>query len=148
MMKLLAWFVFIVMSVVAALHAYWGLGGLWPAASARELVDTVMGDASVQAIPGPAVTLPLAFLLFLVGVNAMMAANLIPFRPRWLVKTGTALLALVFILRGLSGFYLPFTDIPVTEPFATYDVRYYSPLILAVGLALATLFFAPRRTEV
>ena len=143
-MKALAWIIFVVMTLIAALHAYWGLGGLWPAGSQRELVDMVMGSAAIDAIPGAAVTLPLAILLWLVGVNALMAANIVAFKPRWLVKSGTALLAVAFVLRALSGFYLPFTDAPVTEPFATYDVIYYSPLILAIGLAMSALFFAPR----
>jgi len=38
--------------VIAGLHTYWGLGGLWPAKSAAELARTVVGDGRMLLATG------------------------------------------------------------------------------------------------
>ncbi len=127
--------------MVAAIHFYWGLGGLWPVNSHRELVDTVIGDANLNHVPGIAMTGPIAVGIFAAGITALGGAGIITAMPTWFWKTGCAILVLVFAGRGLAGFAAAANLIPInaTEPFATYDVWAYSPLCIAIGTGFAII---------
>ena len=47
--------------------------------------------------------------------------------------------ALVFLGRGIAGFTPAWRRLTPEQPFATLDVRYYSPLCLAIGTGFAAL---------
>ena len=47
--------------------------------------------------------------------------------------------ALVFLGRGVAGFTPAWRRHTPEQPFATLDVRYYSPLCLAIGIGFAAL---------
>ncbi len=47
--------------------------------------------------------------------------------------------ALVFLGRGVAGFTPAWRRHTPEQPFATLDIRYYSPLCLAIGLGFAAL---------
>ena len=53
--------------VIAGLHAYWGLGGLWPEKSEAELARAVVGDGRTR-MPAPWSCFTVAALLVIVAV--------------------------------------------------------------------------------
>jgi hypothetical protein len=50
-MILLTLLLSLVLLFLAGLHAWWGLGGIWPASSARELALAVIGDGRTRMPP-------------------------------------------------------------------------------------------------
>ncbi len=137
-----------ILGAVAALHLYWAAGGLWPARSPRELIDTVIGNPRRNRMPP-------AWLTALVGLMLAAAALLplsvvpvfpdgalliyFPAGPLLVSMGGTLFVALVFLARGIAG-YLPFwRRLHPAQPFATLDVLLYSPLCLLLGAALIFL---------
>lgn len=140
-MKLLSICLFLLLSAIAALHAYWGLGGLWPGTTVQELIDTVVGDPRLSVMPPPLMTLIVAGLIFCAGCIALAMTRLLAIGPVWLARIGVIVLAAIFILRGLLGFFLNWRGIEQTEPFATYDYLYYSPLCILIGAGFLILAF-------
>jgi hypothetical protein len=127
---------------IAVLHASWGLGGHWPAASAERLAKAAVGTPSVSRMPGPVACLIVAALLAGVASWPLLAAGLLPEAwPRWLTALAGAGVAAAFVARGVAGYMRAWRRRFPEQPFATYDRRYYSPLCLALGAGyLATLF--------
>ena len=140
----------VILGAVAALHFYWAAGGLWPARTPRELIDTVIGDPRLDQMPP-------AWLTVLVGLALAGTAILplaiapplygkilphgISFNLLLLSFRYEPLVSLVFIARGIIG-YLPFwRRRHSAQPFARLDVFLYSPLCLALGLSLFLLVF-------
>jgi hypothetical protein len=145
-MKFISTILFVVLMVIAALHAYWGVGGLWPAASERELIDTVIGSPGFVRMPPAWMTFIVVALLLIAGALALSASGVLPLGWEWLARIGAGGVALVFLARGVSGYWLPMRPgIELTEPFATLDVTLYSPLCLALGLGFAVIAAAGRR---
>ncbi len=64
-MRLISTILFVVLMAIAALHAYWGVGGLWPAASERELIDTVIGSPGFVRMPPAWMTFTVVALLLM-----------------------------------------------------------------------------------
>lgn len=142
-MRILATSVFIGLSLIAGLHVYWGFGGLWPATDTRSLIDTVIGEPRMRQMPSTPITLVVAALIFASGAFALAANVSAPKILRLFIKTAIATISFVFIARGISGYALPESvRARMSEPFATYDQLYYSPLCLVLGAAFVLLFFA------
>jgi len=143
-MTLLALVIFAVLSAVAGLHVYWAMGGLWPGRDVQQLADTVIGDAKRRAMPPTALTLLVAVLIFAAGVLPLLHLSGLPFGlPAWLTRAGLWALVLVFFGRGAVTYILRAQAAAMTEPFATLNRRYYSPLCLALGMGfLAVLAFS------
>lgn len=142
-MKFVSRTVFVVLAVIAALHVYWGFGGLWPAADLRSLIDTVIGDPRMTEMPSRSLTLVIAGLIFAAGAFALTANLQAPRLFRVFFKIAIATIAIVFVVRGVSGYVLPESvRARLSEPFATYDQLYYAPLCLLLGAAFIALFFA------
>lgn len=125
---------------VAGLHAYWGRGGLWPAASEEELIATVIGNAQARRMPSPGLCLLVALAI---GVTAIWPLLLVQAPGMVGVQVlirlvGLAILA-VFLLRGVAGFLPAWRRLHPREPFASYDRRYYSPLCLLIAAGYAVL---------
>lgn len=136
----LAWLVFIVLTIVAALHLYWGFGGLWPARDPLSLARTVVGSKGISAMPSRGVTVVVAALIFTAGALALMHMSIIPaLLPAWLLRLGILALTLIFLARGSLSFTAFFRDRQTEEPFLTLDRRYYGPLCLAIGAAFSVL---------
>lgn len=145
-MKPLAILVFGVLTVIAALHAYWGLGGLWPGSDVRTLIDAVIGDPRMNAMPPAWMTFVVTALIFSSGVFALLSTVRAPRFVRLFIKAAVAFIALIFLARGVSGYALPASiRAGMSEPFATFDQLYYSPLCLILGIAFVALFFARPR---
>jgi hypothetical protein len=131
--------------VVAALHAYWGGGGLWPAASERELVATVIGHAQARRMPPPWLCILVAIAIGVAAVWPMLLVGVEPGAPsRPLIVAGGVAILLVFLLRGLAGYLPVWRRLHPQEPFAAYDRRFYAPLCLQVAAGYAILLLQGR----
>lgn len=138
--SLIALILFAVLAVVSAFHAYWGIGGVWPASDEPTLARTVIGSKGVTSMPPSWLTLSVAAFILLAGIIPLASAGLVPgLLPSWMITMGMGVLTFIFLVRGVAG-YLPFfRDSQVEEPFATLDRTYFSPLCIALGLGFAIL---------
>jgi hypothetical protein len=127
----------VVLAAIAALHAYWGLGGVWPGRDAADCARRTGGFRGARSMPGPAACFAVA--------AALAIAALIPiFLTRQfglLALLAGVGVALVFLGRGIAGFTPAWRRLTPEEPFATLDVRYYSPLCLIIGAGFLVLVF-------
>lgn len=141
MLKVLPIALFVVLTLIAVMHAYWAFGGLWPAASEQALINTVLGNPKARAMPPLGVTLVVAGLIFLAGVFGLLAGGLVPGVVHVLARVAAGVLAVIFIGRGAVGWAIDFGVVRanVTEPFRTLDLWFYSPLCFALGLGFAAL---------
>jgi len=143
MMHALAWLVFIVLTIVAALHLYWGFGGLWPARDQLSLARTVVGSKGICAMPSRGLTVVIAALIFTAGALAPMQLSIIPaLLPAGLLRLGMLVLTIIFLARGGLSFTAFFRNRQAEEPFLTLDRRYYGPLCLVIGAGFGVLLFA------
>lgn len=141
-MKLLAILVFATLIVISALHAYWAFGGLWPAKTEQALANTVIGAPNITGMPSTGSTLVVAFLILLTGFIALAAGGIIGVAPRWFAQIIAAGAGLVFIARGVAGYFFETVAWTPVEPFATLNRLYYSPLCLFIGAAFFLLVFS------
>lgn len=136
-MLLLARFLSLILLSIAGLHIYWGMGGVWPTASEQELVNTVIGLPGMTKMPSSNSTFVVAFLIFLSALIAQSAAIGGPPLIRWISRLAIFGMGLVFLARGVGGYFFEQWAWDPVEPFATYNRLFYSPLCLAI----ATGFF-------
>jgi hypothetical protein len=129
-MRLLALLVGSILTLLAALHLYWALGGRWSLGAAVPELD---GRATIR--PGPlacsaVAALLLAAALLLLGRGGVVSLPL----PRWLVIAGTWTVGLVFVLRAIGDFrfFGLFRHITRTT-FARNDALLYTPLCLLLA---------------
>jgi hypothetical protein len=124
-----------VLVAIAAFHAYWGLGGLWPSRTAADLARAVVGDGRTR-MPPPWACFTVAALLLVVAAWpwAMLAR---PDSEAMLVFGIVA--AAIFFVRGSAGYSPRWRQRFSTEPFATRDMRFYSPLCLALATGVMAL---------
>lgn len=139
MKELIATLLGLALSLVALLHAYWAAGGLWPGNSEADLIAKTIGDGRRHMPPRPVIWL----VACLIGIAAIwpLLLNVRPLPPlgNWLVTAGGLVLTLVFLGRGAAGYIPGWRRIHFTEPFASLDRTFYSPLCLAIGVAFAYL---------
>ena len=138
-MKILGALLAGILAIISGLHAYWGFGGLWPAASERELIDTVIGLGQLQSMPPLLPTLVIAAALMGAGVVALFASGIVSVGPRWLARLAGAAAALAFLWRGVAGYYFDQWAWEPVEPFASLNLWFYSPLCLVIGAGFAVL---------
>lgn len=141
---LAGWFVFIVLGLIAGLHAYWGAGGLWPAASEADLVKTVIGISHSPTMPASTTTFAVAALIFAAACFGF-GRGVLGLDSLIFSRIPLAVIALVMLARGIYA-YLPGPFSRASEPFATLNATYFSPLVLILGLACAWLALAPAET--
>jgi len=145
MTRIVGWLIFVILAIIALLHVYWGLGGLWPAETLPELINTVVGDSRMTAMPPVGLTIIVALLIFAAGWIALERSDVAHLLPNWITKMGSWTLVFVFGLRGLSSYFFAAgvygNTTTLAEPFATYDVWIYGPLclLLAAGFLFLSL---------
>jgi hypothetical protein len=127
----------IVLASIAALHAYWGFGGVWPGADAADCARRTGGFRGARAMPGPAACFAVAAALAIAALIPIFVAGQFGI----LAPLAGIAVALVFLGRGVAGFTPAWRRLTPEEPFATLDVRYYSPLCLAIGAGFVALVF-------
>ncbi|MCT8333759.1 DUF3995 domain-containing protein [Leptospira sp. 85282-16] len=122
---------------LAAIHVYWGFGGLWPGKNKQELIDLVFGKG--DRFPAPFMCLLVAIFLFFFSMLPIL----------WILKTKLSLdgkmifglrilltiVSLIFLLRGLLA-YFPFITKQWKPIFVYYTKRIYNPLCISIGLVL------------
>jgi hypothetical protein len=132
-----------IVSAIAVLHAYWGLGGVWPAASAERLAKTAVGTPGITKMPSPASCLLVAALLTGVAAWPLFATGLLPeVWPRWLTLLAGAAIVAVFVGRGLAGYTPAWRSRFSEQPFARLDRLAYSPLCLGLGAGFLAVLIA------
>ena len=120
---------------IAALHVYWGLGGTWPERNAADLARAVVGDGRTR-MPPPWTCFGVALLLLIVAVWpwAMLA------RPHSQPLLVVGIVAgAIFFVRGSAGYSPRWRARFSTEPFATRDMQFYSPLCLLLAVGIVAL---------
>jgi hypothetical protein len=136
-MILLAAILTLTLAPIAVLHAYWGFGGVWPGRDAADCARRVGGFRGVRAMPGPAACFAVAAAIAIAALVPMFLVG----RFGVLSALAGLAVALVFLGRGVAGFTPAWRRHTPEQPFATLDVRYYSPLCLAIGIGFAALTF-------
>jgi len=140
---LIAWGVFAILTGIAILHAYWGFGGLWPATNESDLVKTVIGITRSTQMPPGHMSIAVAALVMVAG-GFVLARGVFDLQSILFVRIPLGIIAAVFLARGIYA-YLPGPFARATEPFATLNALYFSPLIIVLGLAVAILALVPAK---
>jgi len=134
-MILLALLLSLVLLCLAGLHGWWGLGGIWPAPSARDLARSVIGDGRTR-MPPPWQCYAVAVLLAVIAVWPWLILWA-PSDP--IVVTGAVAIAGVFFARCLVAYSPRWRAHFPAEPFATHDKRLYAPLCLTLAVGFVAL---------
>ncbi|UYN93853.1 MAG: DUF3995 domain-containing protein [Enhydrobacter sp.] len=120
---------------IAALHVYWGRGGLWPASSEAELARTVVGTGQSR--------MPSAWACHAVAVLLVVVAAWPWLILAWpedpIVLTGRIVIAAVFFMRGLAAYSPRWRRSFPAEPFATRDRRLYAPICMVLATGFVAL---------
>lgn len=130
----------LLLTLIAGLHAYWGRGGLWPAASEEELIATVIGHARARRMPSPGLCLLVALAIAVTAIWPLLlmeVSGTAAMRP--LILLGGFAIMAVFLFRGIAGYLPAWQRLHPREPFASNDRRYYSPLCLLIAAGYAIL---------
>jgi hypothetical protein len=137
-MSILVAAIIAVLLAIAALHLYWGFGGLWPGRDAADLVARVAGW---KARRGPSLASCAAVAAALAGAAWIVAVQ--GGAPRWFIPDvlwtfGIWAVFAVFFLRGLAA-YTPAYTYARGTPFYDLNRRYYGPLCVAIAAGIAAI---------
>lgn len=128
---------FVPLLMVAFAHFLWSLGRTWPIRNEVLLAQSVVGTPGITQMPSRWLTLLVSILLLAAGIVALALADHTS-GGWWLTLLG-ALLAIVFIGRGVLGYTPAWRERFPTEPFATLDRKNYSPLCFWIGAGFLIL---------
>jgi len=140
-MMLLSSAVALALLAIALLHAYWGVGGLWPGSDRADLARRVAGFRDgAGSTQSPVACLLVAAALCFCAVVALVLGGMVasPF-PFFILGPAALFITIVFIGRGVAGYTPAWRRLTPVEPFARLDRLYYSPLCLLIGAAFFTL---------
>jgi hypothetical protein len=131
----------VVLVALAALHAWWGVGGRWPGHDERSLVGLVVGRTRSMRMPSLVACMLVASALFaaagLVALQGKVISVDLGMPGERLVQTGFWIAGAVFALRGLAGFIPPIFAYARGTPFASLNRLFYSPLCLLIAAGFA-----------
>jgi len=131
----------VVLVALAALHAWWGMGGRWPGHDDRSLVELVVGRTRSMRMPGLVRCMLVASALFaaagLVALHGKVISVEFSVPGERLVEAGFWMAGAVFGLRGLAGFIPPIFAYARGTPFARLNRLFYSPLCLLIAAGFA-----------
>jgi hypothetical protein len=130
----------LVFFAIAALHAYWCFGGVWPGTDTVSCARIVGSFRSAVEMPGAAACFAVAAVLAVAALIALAQGGwmLLPL-PGVLFTLWASGAALVFLGRGIAGFTTAWRQLIPEMPFVRLDGRYYSPLCLLIGAAFVIL---------
>jgi hypothetical protein len=139
------------LAAIAALHVYWGVGGLWPGQSEAELVDMVIGAPAGTPIPplwACAVVAACLCVPALAAIAVSFPDRLTIQRPlRWIAPAALWFSAFVFLARGLSTYLSPLLEGARGTAFFALDRTIYAPLCLALGAGLVLVWLMRPRAK-
>ena len=136
MMAGIASLVFIPLLAVFFAHAIWTFGGTWPATDEQTLARTVVGTPGITRMPPRWMAGLVAILILGAGFWALFLSD--P-APNSLLTLGGAVLAAIFLARGIAGYTTKWRALTPEEPFASFDKKVYAPLCLWVGVGFTIL---------
>jgi hypothetical protein len=129
-----------VLTMIAALHAYWGIGGVWPGTDPQSCARAVAGFKGIDAMPSPFACFAVAAVIVAAALVVLALDSVFASPFDRLSLAGAALfVALAFLFRGVLGFTPFWRSLTPEMPFARLDLRYYSPLCLLLGIGIAVL---------
>jgi len=120
---------------LSAAHAWWAVGGIWPAASETNLARAVIGDGRVR-MPPPWQCAVVAIVL---AIFAAWPWAILAWPDSSFVLVGSVVIGAIFFIRGSAGYGARWRAKFRDEPFRTRDFYIYSPLCLALGVAIIKL---------
>jgi uncharacterized protein DUF3995 len=127
-----------VFAALAGLHLYWAAGGGWGSSVA---VPEVAAQPAFR--PGPLACIGVALLLASAAALVVATAGHRPIVTGWLPPLGTAVVALVMLLRAIGDFRLVgFCKKVRGTRFAQLDSALFSPLCLALALGCLVVVLA------
>jgi hypothetical protein len=125
----------LVAALIAAAHAWWAAGRVWPATSEAALARAVIGDGRIR-MPPPWQCAAVALAL---GIVAAWPWVIRAWPGSQLVLIGSIVIGAVFFIRGSAGYSPRWRGRFTAEPFRTRDFYLYSPLCLALGVGFIAL---------
>ncbi len=130
-------------SILAALHAAWAFGSVWPCKDEFELARTVAGFREVDAMPPRIASAAVAILLSVLALLPLSLAGVLVSPPEWrsALDLVGSVVATILLFRGAIGYLPAWRRLTPVEPFAALDRVYYSPLCLILGLGVGALSF-------
>lgn len=141
-MTVLAAVLALLLAAIAALHAYWGVGGVWPGSDQTDLARRVAGfkDGGHRSAQSPIACFLVAAALFFSAIVALVLGGIIasPF-PFFILGPAALVITLVFLGRGIAGYTPAWRRLTPVQPFARLDRLFYSPLCLLIGAGFFTL---------
>ena len=127
------------LTLIAAVHFYWALGGsAWKAGA----VPSKNGTPVLS--PGPCSTALVGVVLLGMAMVVASTAGLVPaVLPNTVSRGASAILALIFAARAIGEFrYVGFFKRVRGSTFATHDTYLYSPLCLLLAILIALIVLA------
>lgn len=143
MISVIAVALFVTLSLVALVHVYWGMGGIWPAPTETALARAVVGNRGIRKMPNTRLTLVVAALIFTAGCMPLLWLDVtqVPVSPR-LLQVAMVVLALIFLLRGGLSYTPLAARQGLEQPFETLNKRIYAPLCLLIGGGFVAVLLA------
>lgn len=125
--------------LIALLHFLWGVDVYWPASDETSLARAVVGAKGITQMPNFWACLFVTVALLISTVIILRLGGVIELKalPLWLFQLAGLGLAIVFLARGIVGFTSFWQSITPEEPFRTLNKQFYTPLCVALGLAVA-----------
>lgn len=123
-----------IMLTVALLHFYWAFGGKYGLMSAGPSLE---GDKDF--IPSSILIFAVAVMLLGLAVLAIQLVSPIALLKEYIHYIGY-LVSVIFIIRAVGDFkYVGFFKKVYNSNFATLDTKYFSPLVLFLGISYGVL---------
>lgn len=130
------------LAAIAAMHAYWGIGGVWPGRDKASCARAIAGFEGIETMPSAGACFAIAVMILVTSLIALALGGWFATPLDSIQLAGMAMLVgLGFLVRGVLG-YLPWwRRLTPEQPFASLDTRYYSPLCLLIGAGFLFLAF-------
>jgi membrane-bound metal-dependent hydrolase YbcI (DUF457 family) len=124
----------LLLAAIAVLHLSWVFGSDWPAPKGQLAVYVTPGVRR----PGRLITVLVAVAIGLAALIVLTYRMRLPAGP-WslLAAAGYFIILLVFLLRGMAGYFPALWRRSEGRPFHRFNRIYYSPLCLVMAGGLA-----------
>ena len=137
MNMLVASLTFVPLLMVAVAHLLWSFGNTWPIRNEALLAQAVVGRPGITRMPNRGISFVVAVLIFAAGIVALSLAD--PVSGGMGLTLLGALLAVVFVARGVAAYTPGWRARFPTEPFASLDRKNYAPLCFWIGAGFLIL---------